>query len=82
MGWATFWANFSQTHLVTLLLAFVAAFLSRVARWYLCFGTKITNLGLFWRALEWKMLVNFMTILNILQLFGIFCGQSLHLVVT
>jgi hypothetical protein len=28
------------------------------------FNTKNPNLGIFWRALEWKMLVYFMTIVN------------------
>jgi hypothetical protein len=35
-----------------------------------CFQTKNTNLGNFWRALEWKMLVYFMVIWNILWPFG------------
>jgi hypothetical protein len=43
------------------------------------FNTKNTNLGEFWRALEWKMLVHFMTILNILHVFGIFYGQGVIL---
>jgi hypothetical protein len=33
------------------------------------FQTKIPYLGKFWRALEWKMLINFMAIWNILWLF-------------
>jgi hypothetical protein len=33
---------------------------------------KIPNLGKFWSALEWKMLVYFMTIWNILRPFGVF----------
>jgi hypothetical protein len=37
------------------------------------FQTKITNLGKFWRALQWKMLAYFMVISSILQPFGIFC---------
>jgi hypothetical protein len=32
-------------------------------------------LGKFWRALEWKMWLYFMTIWNILRPFGIFCGR-------
>jgi hypothetical protein len=36
------------------------------------FQTKNTNLGKFWRALEWKMLVCFMNIWNILRTLGIF----------
>jgi hypothetical protein len=35
-----------------------------------CFQTKNPNLGKFWRALEWKILVYFMAIWNILQSFG------------
>jgi hypothetical protein len=35
------------------------------------FQTKNPNLGKFWRALEWKILVYFMTIWNILLPFGI-----------
>jgi hypothetical protein len=34
------------------------------------FQTKSPNLGKFWRALEWEMLVYFMTIWNILWTFG------------
>jgi hypothetical protein len=37
-----------------------------------CFQTKNPNLGKFWRALEWKMLLYFMIIWNILWPFGIF----------
>jgi hypothetical protein len=36
------------------------------------FPTKDPNLGKFWRALEWKMLVYFIVIWNILLPFGIF----------
>jgi hypothetical protein len=42
------------------------------------FHTKNTNIGIFWRALEWKMLVNFMFIANILQQFGIFYGRLVN----
>jgi hypothetical protein len=42
------------------------------------FKTKNPNLGKFWRALEWKKLVNYMAIWNILRPFGIFDG---HLVI-
>jgi hypothetical protein len=35
------------------------------------FQTKNPNLGKFWRALEWKILVYFMTIWNILLQLGI-----------
>jgi hypothetical protein len=37
------------------------------------FQTKNTNLGNFWRALDWKMLIYFMAPWNILQAFGTFC---------
>jgi hypothetical protein len=51
---------------------------SRVARWFI-FKPKNPNLGTFWRALEWKMLVHFMTIWNILRYnlrpFGKVCGH-------
>jgi hypothetical protein len=36
------------------------------------FQTKNTNLGQFWRVLQWKTLVNFMAIWSILQPFGVF----------
>jgi hypothetical protein len=42
------------------------------------FHTKIPNLGTFWRALEWKMLVYLLAIWNILTQFGIVYG---HLVI-
>jgi hypothetical protein len=40
-----------------------------------CFQTKNSNLGKVWRALEWKVLLYFMVIWNILQSFGIFYGN-------
>jgi hypothetical protein len=40
-----------------------------------CFQTKNPNLGKFWSALEWKMLLYFMTIWNILRPFGIMGGR-------
>jgi hypothetical protein len=39
------------------------------------FQTKNPNLGKFWRPLDWKMLIYFMAIWNILQTFGIFYGH-------
>jgi hypothetical protein len=36
-----------------------------------CFQTKNLNLGKFWRALDWKMLIYFMAIWNILRTFDI-----------
>jgi hypothetical protein len=52
------------------------------------FQTKNPNLGKFWRALECKMLVYFMTIWNILRTFGIcnlwpfgiVCGRLVYFV--
>jgi hypothetical protein len=40
-----------------------------------CFRAKNPNFGKFWRALEWKVLVFFMTLWNILPPFGIFYGH-------
>jgi hypothetical protein len=37
-----------------------------------CFQTKNHNLGKFWRVLQWKMLVYFMSIWSILCPFGLF----------
>jgi hypothetical protein len=42
------------------------------------FQTKNPNLGKFWKALDWKMLIYFMPILNILPTFGIFYNHSAH----
>jgi hypothetical protein len=39
------------------------------------FSYQKSLLGIFWRVLEWKMLVYFMTILNILLPFDIFYGR-------
>jgi hypothetical protein len=39
------------------------------------FQTKNPNWGKFWRALEWKMFVYFMTVWNILRPFGIIYGR-------
>jgi hypothetical protein len=41
------------------------------------FSHKNTNLGKFWRVLQWKMLVCFMAIWNILRSFGIPISCSL-----
>jgi hypothetical protein len=45
-----------------------------------CFQTKNPNLGKFWRALDWKMLIYFMAIWNILMIFGIFYDHLEHFV--
>jgi hypothetical protein len=50
-----------------------------------CFQTKDPHLGKFCRALDWKMLIYFMAIWNILPTFGIFydhlvCTFCVHLV--
>jgi hypothetical protein len=42
------------------------------------FHTKNHDLGIFWRALEWKMLVYPTTICSIIMLFGIFCGHLVY----
>jgi hypothetical protein len=44
------------------------------------FQTKIPNLGKFWRALEFKMLIYFMAIWNILQTFEIFYNHLIRFV--
>jgi hypothetical protein len=45
------------------------------------FQTKNTNLGKFWRALQWKILVNFITIWSILLQLGIFYDHLVYFVV-
>jgi hypothetical protein len=42
------------------------------------FETQNTNLGKFWKVLQWKI---YMPILSILRPTGIFCGHLVHLVV-
>jgi hypothetical protein len=42
--------------------------------------TKNPNLGTFWSALDWKMLIYFTAIWNILQTFGIIYDHLVHLV--
>jgi hypothetical protein len=42
--------------------------------------TKIANLGIFWRALDWKMLIYLIAIWNILRTFEIFCDHLVHFV--
>jgi hypothetical protein len=46
-----------------------------------CFQTKNPNLGKFWRAIEWKMFVDFITIWNNLRPFGVIYCRLLLLVV-
>jgi hypothetical protein len=48
---------------------------SRVARWFIFKPKYVSQFGKFWRALECKMLVYFMTVLNILRPFGINYGR-------
>jgi hypothetical protein len=43
-----------------------------------CFQTKNPNLGKFWRVLQWKILVYFMTIWSILRPLKIFYGHLVH----
>jgi hypothetical protein len=45
-----------------------------------CFQTKNPNLGEFWRALDWKMLIYFMATWNILWTFGVFYDLLVHFV--
>jgi hypothetical protein len=44
------------------------------------FQTKNPNLGKFWRALDWKMMIFFMAIWNILQTFLICYDRLAHFV--
>jgi hypothetical protein len=45
------------------------------------FQTKNPNSGKFWRAyIDWKMLIYFMSIGNILRRFGIFYDHAVHFV--
>jgi hypothetical protein len=44
------------------------------------FQTKNPNLGKFWRALDWKMLIYFMAIRNILQTLDTFYDHLVHFV--
>jgi hypothetical protein len=44
------------------------------------FQTKNPNLDKFWRALDWKILIYFMDIWNILQTFGIYYDHLVHFV--
>jgi hypothetical protein len=44
------------------------------------FQTKNPNLGKFWSALDGKILIYFMAILNILRVFGIFYKHLVHFV--
>jgi hypothetical protein len=46
-----------------------------------CFQTKKPNLGKFWRVLQWKILVYFMTIWSILRPLEIFYGHLVYFVV-
>jgi hypothetical protein len=45
-----------------------------------CFQTKNPNLGKFFRALDWKMLIYFIAIWNILWRFGIIYDLFVHFV--
>jgi hypothetical protein len=42
------------------------------------FQTKNPNLGKFWRVLQWKMFVYYLSVWSILRLFGIFCGPLVY----
>jgi hypothetical protein len=45
------------------------------------FQTKNPNLGQFWKALDWKMLIPFMAIWNIFRTFAIFYDRLEYFVV-
>jgi hypothetical protein len=45
-----------------------------------CFQSKNPNLGKFWSAIDWKMLIYFMAVWNILLRFGRFSGHLVHFV--
>jgi hypothetical protein len=45
------------------------------------FQTQSPILGKFWRVLQWKILVYFMTIWSILPPFGIYCGYLVYFIV-
>jgi hypothetical protein len=45
-----------------------------------CFQTKNPNLRKNSRASDWKILIYFMAVWNILRIFGIFCDHSVHFV--
>jgi hypothetical protein len=79
MGWATFWASFSLTHLVNLDVSFtlVTILSIRVARWFV-FKTKNSNLGEFSRAIDWKKWICVMAIWSIVRTFGIFYDHLVH----
>jgi hypothetical protein len=51
-----------------------------VARWFIFIPIN-PNLGIFWRVLEWKMLVYFITIWNSLRPLGVFDGHLVQFVV-
>jgi hypothetical protein len=52
----------------------------RVARWFIFIPKIPIWVHVLWRALEWRMLVYFMTSWNILGPFGIFYGSSVYVV--
>jgi hypothetical protein len=45
------------------------------------FQTQNPDLGKFWRVLQLKILENYMVILSILRLFGIFCGHLTYFMI-
>jgi hypothetical protein len=45
------------------------------------YQTKNSNLGKFWKVLQWKMLVFFVAILSISRPNGVFNGHLVHFVV-
>jgi hypothetical protein len=77
-------------YLFLILLLFLFCFFKNTYGWpgwganqgcqMVCFQTKNPNLGKFWRALDWKMLICFMVIWNILWPFGIFYDHLVQFV--
>jgi hypothetical protein len=62
-----FWYVWTKKNLATL----TYNYLSKQDCQMVYFQTKNLSLGKFWRALDWKMLIYFMVIWNILRIFGI-----------
>jgi hypothetical protein len=74
-----FWYTCTNEKLTTLLpslrIGFQFAFAAAAGWPDGLFQTKNPNLGNFGRALEWKMLVYFMTVGNVLRPFGLTYGR-------
>jgi hypothetical protein len=76
-----FWRELSSELQICNLISYIQrsvtipVVITRVARWLMYIQTKNPNFGKFWRVLEWKILVDFMTIWNILWPFGLIYGH-------